>query len=358
MENLPRDAYGGFWRRLLACALDCLVFWITISVFQFLLGFTSTGFGGSSEVRGPVLWMVVVLVLWQTCVCWVYYALWESSTYQATPGKMALGLVVTDLEGNRISISRATGRFFAQTLSVLTLGIGYIMIAFMQKKQGLHNLVAGCLVVRRSAPGKKMAIALIIGVFLSGVFFYLMFPHQLAMKEAAKKEPPKSQQVPSAAGSAAPNLQEFKSKPGRFAVMAPVPLKETTQSIKGKFGKVEMHMFMGQQGDTCYIVSYADFPPKQAHQPDPEKVLDGGRNGMVSNANGKLVFENKITLQGNPGRELVIDAKDRSGAKGTVKARLFLVKNRLYEVMVAAPKGGISGLQMDDFLKSFRLLGQ
>lgn len=72
----------------------------------------------------------------------------ESSAKQATLGKMALGIVVTDLEGARIGFGRATGRYFAKILSGLILGIGFLMAAFTERKQGLHDIIAGTLVVK------------------------------------------------------------------------------------------------------------------------------------------------------------------------------------------------------------------
>jgi uncharacterized RDD family membrane protein YckC len=80
---------------------------------------------------------------------WLYEAFMESSSYQATLGKMIFGMKVTDLYGNRISFGRATGRHFAKWLSAMILGIGYIMVGFTERKQGLHDLLAGTL-VRRS----------------------------------------------------------------------------------------------------------------------------------------------------------------------------------------------------------------
>jgi hypothetical protein len=71
----------------------------------------------------------------------------ESSTKQGTLGKMALGIKVTDLNGNRIDFSKASGRYFGKIISSIILCIGYIMVAFTQKKQGLHDIMAGCLVV-------------------------------------------------------------------------------------------------------------------------------------------------------------------------------------------------------------------
>jgi uncharacterized RDD family membrane protein YckC len=80
---------------------------------------------------------------------WLYEALMESSSYQATLGKMIFGMKVTDLYGNRISFERATGRHFAKWLSTMILGIGYIMVGLTERKQGLHDLLAGTLVRRR-----------------------------------------------------------------------------------------------------------------------------------------------------------------------------------------------------------------
>jgi uncharacterized RDD family membrane protein YckC len=80
-------------------------------------------------------------------LAWLYYALMESSKYQATLGKIVLGIVVTDTSGQRISFGRATGRYFAKIISQIILLIGYIMIAFTEKKQGLHDIIASTLVV-------------------------------------------------------------------------------------------------------------------------------------------------------------------------------------------------------------------
>ena len=77
-----------------------------------------------------------------------YFVGFESSSWQATPGKRALGLIVTDTEGRRISPARAVGRYFGKILSGLILLIGYIMIAFTERKQGLHDFLAGTLVVK------------------------------------------------------------------------------------------------------------------------------------------------------------------------------------------------------------------
>jgi uncharacterized RDD family membrane protein YckC len=76
----------------------------------------------------------------------------ESSPLQATIGKRYLGLIVTDLAGNRISFWRATARHFGKVVSVLTFGIGFLMAAFTAKKQALQDIVAKCLVLRGPRP--------------------------------------------------------------------------------------------------------------------------------------------------------------------------------------------------------------
>ena len=96
---------------------------------------------GVSLVRG-----IVVRTLF-FCASWIYEAVMESSSRQATLGKMAMGLKVTDEQGRRISFARATGRYFSKIISSFFL-IGYIMVGFTARKQGLHDMIAGTLVTR------------------------------------------------------------------------------------------------------------------------------------------------------------------------------------------------------------------
>jgi uncharacterized RDD family membrane protein YckC len=103
-----------------------------------------TGDIGYNEAQWNVLGTSVGIIF-----TWLYYALMESSSYQGTVGKMVLGIKVTDLNGNRIGFGRATGRHFGKIISGLILCVGYIMVAFTQKRQGLHDIMAGCLVVNR-----------------------------------------------------------------------------------------------------------------------------------------------------------------------------------------------------------------
>jgi uncharacterized RDD family membrane protein YckC len=85
-------------------------------------------------------------------VAWVYWAVLESSPWRATLGKKLFGIEVTDLNGRRISFARATGRHFAKNISLLMLGIGFLMAGFTEKKQACHDILAGCLVLRKNPP--------------------------------------------------------------------------------------------------------------------------------------------------------------------------------------------------------------
>ena len=149
-------------------------------------------------------------------------------------------------------------------------------------------------------------------------------------------------------------LQEFISETGGFSIMAPSSLKEVTQSVNMAFGKTDLYIFSSNQGKKAYFVAYFDFPADFARQNGPQKLLDGGCERAVGNINGKLISDIKISLSGNPGRELVIDAKLANGEDRTLRERLFIVGDRLYNVTVVAPRGEINSSDID-FLKSLKL---
>jgi len=137
--------YAGFWRRVAAVILDGLLLGIVTVPLSLALG-GGDDIGSTSSSYSPAASSI------STVVSWLYYALMESSAKQATLGKMALGIRVTDLDGNRITFGKATGRYFAKILSALILGIGFLMVAFTQRKQGLHDILAGTLVFKGEAP--------------------------------------------------------------------------------------------------------------------------------------------------------------------------------------------------------------
>ncbi len=135
--------YAGFWKRFLAYILDGVILYIFGSVIGFIIGIAYGSASGTAE-GSRVVGFFLGLILG-----WLYFALMESSRQRATLGKQALGIIVTDLNGNRISFGRATARHFSKFISGAILCIGFIMAGFTEKKQALHDMIAGCLVVKK-----------------------------------------------------------------------------------------------------------------------------------------------------------------------------------------------------------------
>ncbi len=140
--------YGGFWIRFLAILIDWVVVNAVVFPVLLILGATLGVAGSLTRLPHPGLAMVQASTFFgfTTLVNWLYEALMWSSSRQATLGKMALGLRVTDLFGQRISFARATGRHFAKIISGMILLNGYIMAAFTDRHQALHDMIAGTLV--------------------------------------------------------------------------------------------------------------------------------------------------------------------------------------------------------------------
>lgn len=165
-QPAPVVAYAGFWLRFVAALLDGLILGVP-TVIVILIIVLSTGFStflhnfpnppnppspdevanalGASFVLG-----IIFVALLGVIGKWLYFAAFESSSWQATPGKKVLNLAVTDLTGARVSFGRATGRFFAKWVSdLIPLGIGYILAGITERKQALHDMIASTLVLRR-----------------------------------------------------------------------------------------------------------------------------------------------------------------------------------------------------------------
>lgn len=141
MEN-----HAGFWIRVLAYIIDTFILMVASGVLGAMFGISMLGSGNdlSDPTGGANLLMNLVSII----IGVAYFAGMESSTWQATLGKKALGLVVTDVSGNRITFMRGVGRYFAKILSAIILFIGFIMVAFTERKQGLHDILAGTLVLK------------------------------------------------------------------------------------------------------------------------------------------------------------------------------------------------------------------
>ena len=126
--------YAGFWIRLLAYIIDAII--LGALTFPLARVLSMMGIGEQSSNVMSI------------AISWMYFAVFETSGWMASPGKKALGLIVTDEQGGQLSVGRATRRYFAKILSALLLGIGFVMIAFTARKQGLHDKMFHTLVLR------------------------------------------------------------------------------------------------------------------------------------------------------------------------------------------------------------------
>jgi uncharacterized RDD family membrane protein YckC len=154
-------SYGGFWVRFVAYLIDGLILGIPsgIVVVTLFVRAVKTGVrlgqtppSDPSQALAtimPILVTLLPVMFFLFLLQWLYFAGMESSARQGTLGKIAMSLRVTNSEGRRLSFGHATGRFFAKIVSgMIPLALGYIMAGFTAKKQALHDMIAGTLVLK------------------------------------------------------------------------------------------------------------------------------------------------------------------------------------------------------------------
>ena len=148
--------YAGFWKRFGAALVDLIV----LAICAFLVGMSLEALIGlgppnrDGDIESDYENMIKIFFL-----CYfiafglqlVYFIGMESSPCQGTLGKMALGIKVTDLEGERISFMRASGRWFAKMMSVSSCFVGFITVGFNERKQALHDILVRTLVIDRES---------------------------------------------------------------------------------------------------------------------------------------------------------------------------------------------------------------
>lgn len=199
--------YAGFWRRTAALIIDGILvgiaYYALIFAVMLLVGFGSMAALENPDAMGMGAFggLLAAIYLAYPLVSGIYYVGMESSGTQATLGKMAVGIKVTDTDGRRIGKGQALGRWASHLLCYMTLYIGYIMAGFTERKRGLHDMVAGTLVVDRWAythdPGRQQKglgavaiIMLILGALLVVAYIAVMLAialpaYQTYMERAA-----------------------------------------------------------------------------------------------------------------------------------------------------------------------------
>jgi Predicted membrane protein/domain len=161
-EVTDASVYAGLGRRIIAFIVDFILILLFDAVAVAVLGLfrglqnlyffaiqhapveSITTEGTSAALFGSIIASYGVILI---VIPWLYYAGFESSKSQATPGKLLMRIVVTDLDGNKASFARVTLRHFAKIISTLIIFLGFLMIGLTRKRQGLHDKIAGCLVL-------------------------------------------------------------------------------------------------------------------------------------------------------------------------------------------------------------------
>lgn len=154
--------YAGFWLRFVAIIIDGIIIGVAQSfIIVPLLAAIGLGFASGAEnmdfsdpdqAAGMIAGMAALIGgywLLAMCIQILYFTFMESSKNQATIGKMAMGLIVTDLNGGKLDFSKALIRNLCKIISNITMLIGYIMAGFTEKKQALHDMIASTLVVKK-----------------------------------------------------------------------------------------------------------------------------------------------------------------------------------------------------------------
>lgn len=162
----PDEIYGSFWQRVAAAIIDGAI----LALPEWLLSLPLKGLSRPGRFS--------ILTLFGIIIGWLYSAVQESSPRGATIGKRALGLRVTDSNLERISFARATGRYVARFVTALTLGIGYLVALFNDRRRTLHDGIADTVVIRSSEPLPRsslvplLVLSLLVGMLpLRGASF-------------------------------------------------------------------------------------------------------------------------------------------------------------------------------------------
>lgn len=151
LPSLHHMTYAGFWKRFAAHLIDGIILAVGGFVAGAMVGMVLGAGMGAAGVGSRTISIVCGAFgyLAGLVLNWLYFTISESSSKQATIGKLALGIRVTDLDGRPISFGRANGRYWSKLISGMTLLFGYLMAGFTQRKQALHDMMAGCVVINK-----------------------------------------------------------------------------------------------------------------------------------------------------------------------------------------------------------------
>ncbi len=155
--STPSASYAGFWLRVAAALIDAFIFGLVSGVLVFVYSLFSSA---NTEVLLNITYLIV----------WILYFPFMESRGGATFGKKLVGIRVLNANGEALSFGRSLARSFSKFISATIFMIGFIMVGFTEKKQGLHDIIAGCVVVKgdNTSAGKVWAIIIFILVICVG----------------------------------------------------------------------------------------------------------------------------------------------------------------------------------------------
>lgn len=190
-------------------------------------------------------------------------------------------------------------------------------------------------------------------------FFAVMGFAMLALA-ACGGSAPAATAAPKAAATAAPAptataLKLFTSEEGKFSVWMPGEPKKSSQTVDTSGMKIDVTFYTLEVGTGAYLMSINDYPANLVQTANPQLILDGARDGGLQNVNATLVNETKIEKDGFPGRDVTAKANVQ-GKDYTLRIRIYLVSNRLYQLMVLTEPGKIPDGDIAKFMDSFKLL--
>lgn len=195
---------AGFWKRVAAYMIDAFVVGVATWIVQIALMVIFFGANMGTLSSNPeamfsgatgILFILAVYLV-PIAMAVAYYAAFHASSKQATLGKMAVGIKVVRTDGTRISMGRGVGRYFGFMLSSLIMGIGLLMAAFTERKQGLHDMICDTLVVdkwaytahpewqNRQLGTVTVVILAVFGLLIAGLFLLFAVAMGLAISGA------------------------------------------------------------------------------------------------------------------------------------------------------------------------------
>ncbi len=145
--------------------------------------------------------------------------------------------------------------------------------------------------------------------------------------------------------------KEFHSNEGRFTVTMPGDPTQDSNTVQTAIGSVDIHMFHHDEFFLSFLVAYSDFPNRPDYVFKTEKMCEGDGNETVRKENAVVKSEQPITVDGNPGRIIILEKNQNL----TIKTKMVWVQPRLYQVVVAANDIRAGSADIDHFMDSFKI---